>query len=50
MTKRWRKQRDAPLGDIVTDTLIRRVSKGMADSATTTARIARIRGRTGTMK
>jgi hypothetical protein len=45
MTKRWRKDRDAPLADIVEHRLRRRVRLGMDDPGTAEARIARIRKR-----
>lgn len=45
MTKRWRKWRDAPLGEIVEGRLRRRVRLGMCDPTTAEARIDRIRRR-----
>lgn len=47
ITKRWRKWRDAPLGEIVTRKLGHRVEKGMANPVSTERRLARIRERTG---
>jgi hypothetical protein len=45
MTKRWRKWRDAPLGDMVEGRLRRRARLGMANPTTVEARIGRIRRR-----
>lgn len=45
MTKRWRKWRDAPLGEIVEGRLRRRVRLGMDHPVTASARIDRIRSR-----
>ncbi|MET7419724.1 hypothetical protein [Dactylosporangium sp. NPDC005555] len=43
VTSRWRKWRDAPLADIVTDKLRRRMRLGIIDQATAEARIDRVR-------
>jgi hypothetical protein len=47
MTKRWRKLRAAPLGEIVADKLRRRAGVGMGDPAAAGARIERIPRRVG---
>jgi len=46
LTKRWRKWRDAPLGDVVAFKLQRRAERGMGSTADSEARIERIRRRT----
>jgi hypothetical protein len=46
-TKRWRKWRDAPLGEVVTDKLRRRAGQGMVSQEASEARIERIRRRIG---
>lgn len=45
LTKRWRKWRDAPLGEIVENKLRRRARLGIDDPAATEERIDRIRRR-----
>ncbi|MGW5385918.1 hypothetical protein [Nocardia sp. NPDC003963] len=50
MTKRWRKWRDAPLGQVVARKLERRVERGSADPESTRLRIERIRKRTGSVE
>lgn len=45
LTKRWRKWRDAPLGEVVVGKLQRRAALGMADPAEVDARVERVRAR-----
>jgi hypothetical protein len=42
LTKRWRKWRDAPLGDVVAFKLQRRAERGMGSAPDSEARIERI--------